>query len=74
MAVLLIGVGAFTAVTVILLVVGLGRRLSRLNDSMTRMQRELLPAIEDLQERSLEAQRRASQVQERAAALSPGDG
>ena len=74
MAVLLIGVGAFTAITVILLVIGLGRRLSRLNTSMTRMQRELLPVLEDLQERSLEAQRRASAVQERAAALSPSEG
>ena len=74
MAVLLIVVGAFTAITVVVLVVGLGRRLASLSSSITRMQRELLPMLEELQERSLEAQRRAAEVQERAAALTPGEG
>jgi hypothetical protein len=74
MAAVLIVVGAFTAITIVILVIGLGRRLASLDASVTKLQRELLPMLEELQERSLETQRRAAKVQERAAALSPSEG
>jgi hypothetical protein len=74
MAVVLIVVGAFTAATAFILIAGFIRRLVRLDRSVTRLQRDLLPVLEEIQEHAGEAQRRAAVVQEHAAALTPGEG
>lgn len=74
MAVFLIVVGATTLLTLIVLVVGILLRLARLNAAVIRMERELLPGLEELQRLAREAQRTATRVGERASAMAPPEG
>ncbi|MDQ4004685.1 MAG: hypothetical protein M3135_00060 [Actinomycetota bacterium] len=74
MAVVLIVVAVFTAGAAFILIAGLIRRLIRLNTSVTRLQRDLVPVLGEIQEQAMDAQRRAAVVQERAASLAPGEG
>lgn len=67
--VLLVGVGAFSAVVLVVLLVAFARRLSELSRAMTALQSELLPALEAIRKTSDETRRLAGQIEERAGVL-----
>lgn len=68
----LVGVGVATLVVAVSLVVLLVRRLQALSASVVGLQRDLVPVLEEIRQRSEEAQGRMARLEERRAALEPG--
>jgi hypothetical protein len=66
---LLVAVGAVTAAVLLALVVTLFKHLRGLTASIEGLRSELTPLVEDIRRGSEAAQRRVSEMQDRAAAL-----
>jgi DNA repair exonuclease SbcCD ATPase subunit len=64
-------VGAASLLVFVALAVGLARRMSQLARSMTALQKELVPALEEIQAISEETRNLTSRLEERARALRP---
>ena len=71
MALFLAVVGAASLIVFVALAVGLARRLSQLARSMTALQKELVPALEEIQAISEETRRLTARLEERARVLRP---
>ena len=69
MGMILAGVGALSAVVLVVLAVALGRRLSELTKAMSALQSELMPALQAIRESSEDTRRLAAELEERAALL-----
>jgi Sec-independent protein translocase protein TatA len=73
MAVFLAGIAAISAIVLVALMIAFARRLRDLTRAMSALQKELIPALEAIQQTSRETQELASQLEERARVLR-GDG
>lgn len=62
-------VGAASLIVLVVLLVAFAKRLSQLTRSMGALQKELLPALEEIQRTSQETQKLASLLEERARLL-----
>ncbi len=69
MAVFLAVLGAVSLLVLVALLVALAKHLSRLTRAVGALQKEMLPALEEIQETSKETQRLASLLEERARLL-----
>jgi Sec-independent protein translocase protein TatA len=69
MTVILAGVGALSAVVLVVLLVAFARRLSQLSRAMAALQSELLPALDAIRQTSDETSRLAARLEERARVL-----
>jgi hypothetical protein len=64
-------VGAASLIVLVALAVGLARRLGELARSMTALQKELVPALEEIQTISEETRKLTARLEERARVLRP---
>lgn len=71
MAILLAGIGAFSAIVLVALLVAFTRRLTALTRAMTALQTELLPALDEIRRSSEDTRRLATLLEERARVLRP---
>ena len=71
MALFLAVVGAASLIVLLALAVGFARRLSQLARAAGKLQKELLPALEEIQAISQETQSLTARLEERARALRP---
>lgn len=62
-------VGAASLIVLVVLLVAFAKRLSQLTRAMGALQKELLPALEEIQRTSQETQKLASLLEERARLL-----
>lgn len=71
MAWFLVVVGAASLIVLVALAVGLARRMSQLARSLTALQKELVPALEEIQAISEDTRKLTARLEERAQALRP---
>lgn len=69
MGMILAGVGALSAVVLVVLAVAFARRLSALTKAMSALQTEVMPALDAIRESSEETKKLATMLGERAALL-----
>ena len=62
-------VGAASLIVLVAILIGFARHLSQLTRSMTALQRELLPALEEIESISEETKKLAAGLEERAQTL-----
>ncbi len=62
-------VGAASLIVLVILAIGFARRLTELARAMGALQRELVPALEEIQTISEETQRLTAMLEDRARAL-----
>jgi hypothetical protein len=67
----LVVVGAASLIVLVALAVGLARRMSQLARSLTALQKELVPALEEIQAISEDTRKLTARLEERAQALRP---
>ena len=74
MALFLALVGVASLAILVALAIGLARRLTELARAMTALQKELVPALEEIQAISEQTRTLTARLEERARALRPTDG
>lgn len=74
MAFFLAGVGVLSLVVLVLLGVGLARRVGGLTRSVTALQKDLMPALKEIEEASRTTRDLAARVEEHARPLRRDDG
>jgi hypothetical protein len=74
MGIFLAVVGVLSLAVLVALMVAFGKRIGQLTRSLTALQADLLPALEEVQRISDETQRLAKGLEERARVLRPDGG